>query len=83
MTQDERQERVKAARQRWERGGHKASPLPPPEELARVQTQLIAAAARGKAEFNRVWQEIFRGKFPSPGTEKFLPNVGDLRKKPG
>jgi len=47
--------------------------LPPPEELERVQAMLTAAAQKGKAEFNRVWDKIFHGKYPSPGKDKFRP----------
>lgn len=50
--------------------------LPPPEELERVQAKLTTAAIKGKAEFNRVWNEIFHGRYPSPGKDRFLPNPG-------
>jgi hypothetical protein len=80
MTQEERKAKVHSLRQRWEHGQHQGKPLPPPDELARVQTKLVAAASCGKSEFNRVWGEIFHGKYPSPGVKKFRPDYQTLRK---
>jgi hypothetical protein len=81
MTQEERKVRVGSPTGRWaSKVPHKGSPLPPPDELARVQTKLVAAASCGKSEFNRVWTEIFHGKYPSPGVKKFRPDYRTLRK---
>lgn len=71
--------RRQAWRDRWLRKDHHPKQLPPPEELERVQLRLINAARKGKAEFNRVWAEIFHGRFPSPGVTKYLPNKEVLR----
>ncbi|MGH8165335.1 MAG: hypothetical protein ACREP1_13475, partial [Rhodanobacteraceae bacterium] len=46
--------------------------LPPPQELERVQARLTSAALKGKAEFNRVWDAIFHGKYPSPGAQAYV-----------
>jgi hypothetical protein len=56
--------------ERW--NGHPQRKLPPPEELERVQSKLLAAALKGKAEFNRTWSEIFHGKYPSPGVQSYV-----------
>jgi hypothetical protein len=62
-------ERRAQLRNRWEAPKRN---LPPPEELERVQAKLVAAAHKGKAEFNRVWTEIFHGKYPSPGAQAYV-----------
>jgi hypothetical protein len=60
----------KMMRDRW--GKTPSRNLPPPAELERAQTRLTAAAHKGKAEFNRVWEEIFHGKYQSPGARAYV-----------